>query len=233
MKAAWARRKAAGRNGRDGGAPKHSTAFQPSLIGSSPVAFANQILAAAEQAQNSASPTPPTQDSDTLTTPSPSQATFERSSAAITASSNSGDKAYSQLGKKRGPYKKRNVSGLAAPQVYSPSSQLQSPPLGGPSSPYGFPRHAYIASKSPEATTANLVSNPHTCEKCGKSYQQFAGLKYHKEHHPNCESEPPKLDIRTNPAEKVEASRRMQEARRASGARPKSADAWTAVNRTN
>lgn len=223
MRAAWARRKAAGRNGRDGGAPKHSATARPFALGSSPIAFAAQILAAAEEAQESASPSPTPQDAYSILSSSPSQASLERSPAAISGISSSGDITHNQLGKKRGAYRKRNVSGLATAHAYSPSSQLHFPSPSGPSSPTGYPTHGYLPSKSPEIPVANLASHTHACEKCGKSYQQFAGLKYHKEHHPNCETEPRKADKRTDPPDRKDTGK-------VNGARIAGVEAWAAVN---
>lgn len=250
MKAAWARRKAQGRNGRDGGTPKHSTVVSHSLMGSSPVTFAAQILAAAEEAQKNASPTltPTPQDCESLPSPSPSQATPERFAGATSWTQSPGTTAYSRLGKKHGPYKKRNVSGLAATRAYSPSSQLHSPSLSGPSSPYGYPNHGYMPrgesvdsearpsknrqsvcgkcgkdhmkhqpicdiglpgtdSESDDSLAGTSNIRQYVCEGCGKVYQQFAGLKYHKEHHPKCEAEPPRAGKRTDLAGMTESRR--------------------------
>lgn len=225
MRAAWARRKAEGRNGRDGGAPKHSTTVQHALMGGSPVAFAAQILAAAEAAQKSASPTPKPalQDSASLPSPSPTQSTPDSFAKAIGISESPGTTAYSQLGRQRGLYKKRNVSGLAATHSYDASSQFHSSSLSGQSSPYGYPNRGYQPSESPEMRAATSITHPFACEKCGKAYQQFAGLKYHKEHYPNCEAAPPRTDKRTDPAERIEA-------RKANGARTPIVEAWPAVN---
>ncbi|KAL2046892.1 hypothetical protein N7G274_000910 [Stereocaulon virgatum] len=161
MRKAWAKRQAEGRNGRHGGPPRSSTLARNTVIGSSPIVFAAQVLAAAE-----AEAAPPSRT--TLHEKKRASSTSPQVTPVEDTNPTSSGQGRSQLGKKRGQYKKKEDAAVEAPT--QPTH-------------YPYQNTFMFADDKP---------CPYACDKCGKAYTTPGGLNYHRASKPNCETETPK-----------------------------------------
>ncbi|KAL6717382.1 hypothetical protein ACLMJK_005297 [Lecanora helva] len=178
MKASWARRKGNAFDVRDDAMPTPGTMTPSNKTQSSAAALAAQILAAVD-AQEANQAVNRVNNATLQAEPQDDEPRDVLTGETMFAHVNDypipirGIPAPQPKGKKiRGPYKKKAIS------------------TGG---------KKFLKYHTPSSSKDDRPR--HACEKCGKSYLQSVGLNYHRQHHPNCDTEPKKRDSRTDPSQ--------------------------------
>ena len=175
MRKAWAKRQAEGRNGRGCGPPKASTIARTAQLGSSPITFATQILAAADATAEG----PPPSSSKIRDGSIPSSMTTP---VKVEEPPDSAAPLQEQIPSGKDVSQERAKSAVETPALneirrITPPKQAnrlwsQRQAFRGPS------RRDTIRDEKP---------CPYACDKCGKAYTTPGGLQYHRASVPHCE----------------------------------------------